>query len=125
MSKTVKALIYLILFGLLMLVAASAFGQGPATGQPATHYYASPSPSNHVMDYGLIGVLAVGVLSLLAFTVKTDRTDRHRLVDAIQGLSKTNESLATELRQGFNHMQNQVNILHKDLKDLQEEVKRR
>jgi hypothetical protein len=123
MSKTMKAIVYLLLVLIMVFVAAAAFGQSPQTYHEPQPYHASPS--SQTMDYGLIGALALGVLGLLAFTVKADRGDRLRLIEAITNLSKTQETLATELRHGFLSVNSKVELLHKDLKELQEEFKRR
>lgn len=119
-----KAIIYLLLTAIMLFVAVAAFGQSPPQSTSSQMVF-QPASQQNAMDYGLIGVLAVGVLGLLGFTVKSDRNDRHRLIDAITNLSKTQETLAAELRHGFQSMQNRIDTLHKDLQSLKDEVSRR
>ena len=115
MSRTTKVIIYLLFLFLFMLVASVCSAQ-PSL-EAAAKVYAGAGP-----DYGLIGALALGVLALLAFTVKNDRSDRHRLVDAITQLSRTNDNLANELRQGFINTQQRLDNLDRSIKDLEKKL---
>lgn len=127
-----KAIIYLLLTAILFLVGIQVFGQTPPNigeQQLQPHHQFQPitttattTGAGNLMDYGLIGVLAIGVLGLLAFTVKSDRGDRHRLVDAINNLSTTNANLAHEIRDGHRDTHGRIDALQKDIKSLQEEV---
>ena len=55
-------------------------------------------PSNQAYDYGLIGAISLGVLALLAFTVKSDRADRGKIYDNVNALVLTNTNILAEMR---------------------------
>lgn len=121
-----KTIIYLLLTAIAFLIGVQVFGQPINDQQYQNQVQSMPQPvpaASNMMDYGLIGILAVGVLGLLAFTVKSDRSDRHRLVDAINNLSNTNSNLAHEIRDGFRDTHGRIDILQKDVKSLQDEVR--
>lgn len=75
-----------------------------------------------VAEYGLLGSLALGVLGLLAYSIKSDKSasNRHsdsldKLADAIDALRISNTSLIAEIRNGNHEIRRGFNQMHEDL----------
>lgn len=75
-----------------------------------------------IAEYGLLGSLALGVLGLLAYSIKSDKSasDRHsrsleKLADAIDALRISNTSLIAEIRNGNHEIRRGFDQMHEDL----------
>lgn len=71
------------------------------------------------LDYGLIGAISLGVLALLAFTVKADRGDRQSLIAEIREMSKASRDLVAltgEIRRDIEKVSNQITALKHSIK---------
>lgn len=95
------------------------------------HYEAFPQKmstaqfGSNPWEYGIVGVMVFGMMSMLWYMVKSDRTDRKSLTDAISALQnsidaqrRSNDKLALEMRAFSESMKERIDGMEQKMNQL-------
>ena len=79
------------------------------------------------IDYGLVGAMALGIMGLLTYVIKSDRSDRKDLIGAINMLRESmdaqrqsNDRLSSEIHTIVKGFEAQINDMKEDMRRIEE-----
>lgn len=90
------------------------------------------APTQHAalanpIDYGLVGAMALGIMGLLTYVIKSDRSDRKELIGAIDmlrqsmdGQRQSNDRLSSEIHAIVKGFEAQINDMKEDMRRMEE-----
>jgi hypothetical protein len=96
---------------IFLIAQAPAMNPTTAIPQAPTVYLPDMRPGMNIIDYGLVGVVTLGVMGLLTYMVKSEKADRREMMKSIDRLSTTNEGL----RESTERLRGDINNVHTNI----------
>lgn len=94
---------------------------------PPIVQHASMNP----VDYGLVGTMALGIMGLLTYMIRSDRADRQKLTDAIDNLRnsveaqrQSNDRLSAEIHSLVKGLESRMDNMEDSVRRIEDQIRR-
>lgn len=98
------------------------------------HPEIAPQPqvaSMNPVDYGLVGTMALGIMGLLTYMIRSDRADRQKLTDAIDNLRnsveaqrQSNDRLSAEIHSLVKGLESRMDNMEDSVRRIEDQIRR-